>query len=38
MVTMPTMVPTNTARRCQAWAVTPAGAGMHQMIMPASTE
>ena len=35
---MPMMVPTKTARRCQAWAVTPAGAGMHQMIRPASTE
>ena len=38
LVMMPMMVPTKTARRCQAWAVTPAGAGMHQMIRPASTE
>jgi len=38
LVMMPTMVPTNTARRCHAWAVTPTGAGMHQMMRPASTE
>ena len=35
---MPTMVPTKTARRCQALAVTPMGAGMHQMMRPARTE
>jgi hypothetical protein len=37
-VMMPTMVPTKTAKRCQALTVTPTGAGMHQMMRPASTE
>lgn len=38
LVIIPTMVPTKTASRCQALAVTPAGAGMSQMMRPASTE
>lgn len=38
LVIMPTMVPTKTASRCQAWAETPAGAGISQIRRPARTE
>jgi len=37
-VMIPTIVPTNTASKCHALALTPAGAGMSQINNPASTE
>ena len=37
-VMIPTIVPTNTASKCHAFALTPAGAGMSQINNPASTE
>mmetsp|Transcript_3473 Transcript_3473/g.8636 ORF Transcript_3473/g.8636 Transcript_3473/m.8636 type:complete len:210 (+) Transcript_3473:1311-1940(+) len=37
-VTIPTMVATNTASRCHAWEVTPAGAGQLYSTTPTATD